>query len=135
VTRKSADKTFDEYLLELGARIRRLRNERELSTEEAAHLAGISSGYWGLIERSAKKPSLKSLFEVAAALGVSVVDLLGVGAATTTAETPGTRTVRWIEGVVAKADPEQIEAIKVCCRAILRIRPLRTRSRAKSGSK
>lgn len=53
-----------------GERIRQLREERDCSLAEFATKAGISVSYLSEIERGAKKPSLKTIDKIAAALNV-----------------------------------------------------------------
>lgn len=53
-----------------GERIRQLREERDCSLAEFAAKAGISVSYLSEIERGAKKPSLKTIDKIAAALNV-----------------------------------------------------------------
>ena len=60
----------------LGRRLRALRSEQQLSLSELARLSGVSKGYLSLIERSdAARPSAATLFALAEALGVSVIEL------------------------------------------------------------
>ena len=61
----------------VAANIARLRVERGLSQEEAAHRAGLGQASWSRIE-SGKSDDilLSSLQRVAAGLGVGVLDLL-----------------------------------------------------------
>lgn len=54
----------------LGENIRRLRKENGLSQQEAALMAGITSSYWGYIERGCKNLSLDTLEKIAEVLGV-----------------------------------------------------------------
>jgi transcriptional regulator with XRE-family HTH domain len=61
---------------ELGARLRSLRKDKGLALKAVAAAAGISLPFLSEIERGQKLPSLNVLSEVAAALGVSVVELL-----------------------------------------------------------
>jgi transcriptional regulator with XRE-family HTH domain len=75
---------------ELGARLRALREARDLTQEELAHRAGISRNQVQNIERSRNNtrlsagrdvrgpgnPRLDTLFALALALDVEVVDLL-----------------------------------------------------------
>ncbi len=57
---------------QLGAAIRRLRTERELSVENLAAVAGIHWTYLSGIERERRNPSWKVLSAIAQALGVRV---------------------------------------------------------------
>lgn len=111
------DKAFRAYLADIGAKIRSLRDDLGLSTEEAAGKAGISTGYWGLVERAAKQPSLQSLFRFAAALGVDVADLVAVGIARPAVLAKSRH--RAVDHLLDQATPGQAKAIAACARAIL----------------
>lgn len=67
---------FDSLRSVLGSRIRELRRARGLSQEDLADRAGCHRTYIGMLERREGNPSLGILFQVADALGVTVVDLL-----------------------------------------------------------
>lgn len=113
------DKLFREYLRDIGSKIRSLRDDRGLSTEQAAERAGMSPGYFGIVERGIKQPSLQSLFRFADALGVEVADLVAVGPAT-----PGLvrkSRHRQLEEILSNATASQAKAMVTCCRAILTV--------------
>ncbi len=57
-------------------RIRQLRKQCNLSQDELAHMAGISSNYMGQIERGEKCPTLETFLKIASALNVSPVTLI-----------------------------------------------------------
>ena len=56
---------------EVGFNIRRIREERGLSQEKLADLAGLHRAYVGQIERGEKNIGLKNLEKIAKALNVS----------------------------------------------------------------
>ncbi len=61
-----------------GARIRRLRLQRELTQEELAREVGLTTHtIWRLENDHAFNPRLQTLRAIAGALGVDVSDLLG----------------------------------------------------------
>jgi transcriptional regulator with XRE-family HTH domain len=61
-----------------GARIRRLRLQRELTQEELAREVGLTTHtIWRLENDHAFNPRLQTLRAIAEALGVDVSDLLG----------------------------------------------------------
>ena len=60
----------------LATNLRRLRAERGLSQEGLADLAAIHRNYLGGIERRERNVGLDNLEKIAAALGVSVSELL-----------------------------------------------------------
>ena len=60
---------------EVGFNIRRIREERGLSQEELAALAGLHRAYVGQIERGEKNIGLKNLQKIAKALEVNIDDL------------------------------------------------------------
>lgn len=62
-------------LREFGRNLRRLRRERQMTQEELAETAGVSSRYVALIEAGARNPTLTVLLELARALGAHPGDL------------------------------------------------------------
>ncbi|MBI4566213.1 MAG: helix-turn-helix transcriptional regulator [Planctomycetes bacterium] len=67
--------SFELFLQHVGRRIRELRKARHWTQEELAHRAGISRTYMGTVELGAKEPSLRTLFRVAHAMEVALVEL------------------------------------------------------------
>jgi len=63
---------------EVGFNIRRIREERGLSQEELAALAGLHRAYVGQIERGEKNIGLKNLEKIAKALCVDIRDLVDI---------------------------------------------------------
>ena len=63
---------------EVGFSIRRIREERDLSQEELATLAGLHRAYVGQIERGEKNIGLKNLEKIAKALNVDIRVLVDV---------------------------------------------------------
>jgi len=57
---------------EVGFNIRRIREERGLSQEELANLAGLHRAYIGQIERGEKNIGLKNLEKIAKALCIDI---------------------------------------------------------------
>ncbi len=66
---KTTKKSFAEVL-------REVRQEKGLSQEELADRAGLHRTYISQVERGLKSPSLRSLEEIAQALGVPASALL-----------------------------------------------------------
>lgn len=60
----------------LGRTIKRMRVERGFSQEELAHRSRMDRTWVGGIERGEKNPSFEKLLHLAAALDVSVEDLV-----------------------------------------------------------
>jgi len=60
---------------EVGFNIRRIREERGLSQEKLAAIAGLHRAYVGQIERGEKNIGLKNLQKIAKALEVNIEDL------------------------------------------------------------
>lgn len=65
---------------EVGFKIRRIREERGLSQEELAALAGLHRAYVGQIERGEKNIGLKNLEKIAKALDIGIKVLLDISA-------------------------------------------------------
>jgi DNA-binding NtrC family response regulator len=66
-----------ELHLTIGANIRRLRKERELTLKQTARRTGLSVSLLSQIERAESSASISSLFKVASALGVRLSELFG----------------------------------------------------------
>ena len=63
---------------ELGARLRRLREKKNLSLSQLADLAGISKAYLHQIESGkSERPSAEALYSLAQNLDTSIAHLLG----------------------------------------------------------
>jgi transcriptional regulator with XRE-family HTH domain len=60
----------------LGARVRRLRAERELSLRDVAAQSGLSASLLSQLERDQANPSLQTLQRLALSMGVSIFALL-----------------------------------------------------------
>ena len=67
---------FDRIKQVMATRLRELRQERGLSQEDLADLAGCHRTYVGMIERQQGNPSLAVLAALAAGLGVSLNEIL-----------------------------------------------------------
>lgn len=59
----------------LGAALRQLRLERELSQEEISHASNVSLGTYGKIERNAVAPGWPTVRSIARALGITMREL------------------------------------------------------------
>ena len=59
----------------IGKQIRRLREEKGISQEEFAALAGLDRAYYGGIERGERNMAALNLIKIAVALDVEVGDL------------------------------------------------------------
>ena len=59
----------------LGRRIKKIRNEKNLTQEELAEKVGVSTVWIGYIETGYRIPNLKMVYKVARALGVKVKDI------------------------------------------------------------
>ncbi len=60
----------------IGQNVRRLREEKGLTQEQFADIAGFSQQYISGLEQGRRNPTVITLYELAVALGVSHVDLL-----------------------------------------------------------
>jgi transcriptional regulator with XRE-family HTH domain len=67
-----------ELIALISGRVRGLRRERRLSLDALAARAAVSKGMVVQIEKGESNPSIATLCKVAAALGVSVADLVNV---------------------------------------------------------
>lgn len=60
----------------LAERVRKFHTEQKLSQEELAHRAGLHRTFISQIERATKKTTIRSMAQVAKALGVTMGNLL-----------------------------------------------------------
>ena len=60
----------------LADRIKKLRDERDISQEELAHRSGLSRTGMGFLETTKRWPRLDTLMSVAEGLGITVDQLL-----------------------------------------------------------
>lgn len=60
----------------IGTRIRQLRNDQDLSAEQLAVRAGVSSSTLGRLERADIVPNFRKLERIAAELGTTAAALL-----------------------------------------------------------
>ena len=60
----------------VGRNLARVRLEKKLTQEELAVRSGLSQQYLSGLERGHRNPTIVTLYEIAAALGVSHVDLV-----------------------------------------------------------
>lgn len=65
---------------QLGARLRQLRLARRFTQEQLAERAGLSYKFIGEVERGRGNPTLTTLSALSDALGVGLIDLLGLDA-------------------------------------------------------
>jgi len=70
-----------DLLADVGPRLRSLRRARAMTLDDLAGTSGISVPHLSRLESGARQPSLPTLLNVAAGLGVSVSDLLGESSA------------------------------------------------------
>ncbi len=69
-------RTFVKAREKLASHLRELRQERGLSQERLADLAGCDRTYIGMLERRMGNPSLGVIGAIAEALGVDIAHLL-----------------------------------------------------------
>lgn len=62
----------------LGTRLKQLRRARRLTQEQLAERAGLSYKFVGEVERGRGNPTLTTMAALSEALGVELIDLLGV---------------------------------------------------------
>ena len=72
----AAKRAEPEAQVQLGERVRRLREARGWSQEGFAHEGGLGRSFAGAIERGEKDVRLSTLLKIARTLGVSLSQLL-----------------------------------------------------------
>jgi transcriptional regulator with XRE-family HTH domain len=73
---KVEDTNRKQHCIAFGRKVRSLREAKELSQEDFAHLVGIHRTYIGGIERGERNPTLTNIHRIADALGVAPSKLL-----------------------------------------------------------
>ncbi|MGW3993192.1 helix-turn-helix domain-containing protein [Amycolatopsis sp. NPDC004772] len=104
----------------MGARIRKYRQDRNLSLNQLAESTGVSKGYLSALENEqtstakSRRPSAETLYAIAQALGVTMSDLLGRKLLTTaTASPPPESLQKFAEADnLPQADIEMLNAIQ-----------------------
>ena len=72
----SSQLEYQSIDLKFGNAVKSLRKKETISQEQLAHLAKIDRTHMGHIERGNVSPSLKTINQIALALGVTLNDLL-----------------------------------------------------------
>lgn len=99
-----------------GMRMKELRKNADLSQEELAEKAEISSKYISRIEMGQHFPSIDTLVKLADALNVELKDFFEFAHA---AESPK-ELKRVIEGMLKEADTEKLRTLVKVTRAVVR---------------
>jgi transcriptional regulator with XRE-family HTH domain len=63
---------FEHNSIDVGSRLRTLRNERQMSMRALARASGLSTNALSMIERGRTSPSVSTLYKLAEALGVPI---------------------------------------------------------------
>ena len=81
---RSDSQSRSAEIIGVGSRIRRFRQDKEMSLGQLAQSASVSKGYLSALENAdnpehsaARRPSAETLYAIARALGVTMSDLLG----------------------------------------------------------
>lgn len=75
----------------IGPALRQAREERKLSLRKVATAAGISASLLSQVETGRSQPSVSTLYALVSQLGISLDELLGIGAAPAAKERPVAR--------------------------------------------
>ena len=68
----------NENIEHVGARIKKLRKQRQMTLKELSEYTGLSIGFLSSFEREVTSPSLQNLKTIAEALGTTITDLISV---------------------------------------------------------
>lgn len=124
------EKEFREFLQELGARIRRLRQDLDLTIEEASGRVEMHPSYWSQVERAVKMPSIQSLFKFSVALKTTVAGLLDLES------TPRPDAVaRELQQILKSASSKHSRTVVETARLIMALPGSRETGRSSSGSR
>jgi XRE family transcriptional regulator, aerobic/anaerobic benzoate catabolism transcriptional regulator len=105
------------YLIELGERVRKLRQQQGVTLKRAAQLSGLSDRFIIEVEKGKANPSLASVISLADALQTSVTDLLPSDNPTKTQNS--STSVKQILALLKNRPDEQISRILSCLSAYL----------------
>jgi transcriptional regulator with XRE-family HTH domain len=110
----------EELLSGVGRRVREARLAREMTQEDVSAASGVSVAHLSRLESGARQPSLATLLNVAAGLGVPISDLLeaprepGPGTVVRGAEAPFYEGLGFrFQPLMPEAGPAGLAAIKV----------------------
>ena len=67
---------MSEIRIHLGKRIRQLRQMQDMTQEHLAESSNLSVSFLGSVERGAKSPTIETLEKIAAALDVTLSELM-----------------------------------------------------------
>jgi transcriptional regulator with XRE-family HTH domain len=68
----------DETVMAIGARIRRMRSERNLTLQKMSSKTGLSASMLSMVERGRTSPSIGTLVVISSALRVQMIELFDV---------------------------------------------------------
>jgi transcriptional regulator with XRE-family HTH domain len=112
----------DKLAKMIGSGARAARQALGLTQEDAADATGISSEFYGRIERGKTLPSVPTLVQLAAALRISTDSLLGLERAsapqTRSHEAPGDAGARKLLRRILRAKPSTIRLVTLLLREI-----------------
>ena len=102
-----------DYLTIFATRVRRLRETAGLSIQEACNRSGLSTNFWGKVERAEQEPCLLSIHGIAQGLGTSSEILIELE------EAPPDNTIRTqIKDLLDLCGPDEWELTVRIVRAI-----------------
>lgn len=73
---KRIDDYDKQYLLALGKRIKKFREEKGVSQEQLAAICNVHRTYIGMLERAERNATIISIIKVAKGLNIPLVELL-----------------------------------------------------------
>ena len=76
ISKKEVNTDEDTLYAEMGMRLRRLRREKDYTQEQMAEILGISTAYYGKIERGVNSLSIKRLHTLNVKLGIDITYLI-----------------------------------------------------------
>lgn len=97
-----------ETVQAIGARVRELRSQRQLTLQALADMTGLSASLLSLVERGKTSPSIGTLVSVAYALGIHMNDLV-----------PGENR-SWASPVTRRADQRQFSTPEGVTRRVIK---------------
>ena len=70
------EEKYKESLIQLGANLRKVRQEKGLTMREVAERCGMEENNYGRFEKALTNPTYKSLLQICSVLGIELKDLL-----------------------------------------------------------
>ena len=110
--------TTTVFMRRIASRIAQLRDARELSQEDLAAKADISTGYLSSLERGKQTPRVTVLLKIAGALGIPLTELVAVEQGDEAADKSVSQEIERITARLKKCDVKTVRRIRKSIEAL-----------------